>query len=97
MPDTKPKGKPERKPMQLQVEPGIAAGRYASLVVANTADHETQITFIAQDLMTGAQDSTVGHVVARVYLANDRVRAMADMLVRQADAIDKARKAAPSK
>ena len=83
----------EKPTMQLQIEPSTAQGRYASIVICNMGEHESQLTFVAEDLLAGADGAPkVGHVVSRVYIANDRIRSVAELLTRQADAIDEMRK-----
>ena len=74
--------------LQLQLDPGLAQGRYASDLLASLGNNECQLTFVAQDLLAVADDSTVGQVVAKIYVANTNLRSMADLLARQADIID---------
>ncbi len=79
---------PEGKAMSLQIEPSMAQGRYATLVLANNSDDDCQLTFVAQDYMASNDENLIGHVVARVYMSNKGIRQLSEMLVKHVTKLD---------
>lgn len=73
--------------VQVQMDMSIARGGYATMVVASLGENECMLTFLAHDLMA-SESNAVAHGVARVYVAGEKLRSIADLLARQADAYD---------